>query len=158
MNFSGALRQHQDSEGLFCCLLASSIVEKSQTMLVLNPLYVTHFLSVKNFCQCPEILRHVHLYGFLLFLLTWVLSVWKPKLFNLGTFSWIMYLLVSWMQCLLSMKTILVIFIASVLFFLQVAFYPACSFSINIYVHNYNQKKNYEWKSWNYKTKRIPHK
>lgn len=135
MNFSGALRQHQNSEGLFCCLLASS-VEKSQTMLVLNPCLWPIFSLLRIFAS---VLKFYSI-AFVWFS-TWVLSVWKPKLFNLGTFSWIMYLLVSWMQCLLSMKTIPVIFIASVVFFLQVAFYPACSFSINIYVHNYNERK-----------------
>lgn len=43
MTFSGVLHQLQDFERLIYCHLASSIVEKSKT--ILNPFYVIHFLS-----------------------------------------------------------------------------------------------------------------
>lgn len=90
MTFSGVLHQLQDFERLIYCHLASSIVEKSKT--ILNPLYVIHFLSGNLIFFASALKFYSMCLGMGLFYSTvlvtwWVLSIWKLRLFNSGKFS-----------------------------------------------------------------------
>lgn len=95
MAFSGAGHQHQDFEGLLYRLPASKIVDKSKMILIINPLYVTHFLSRNleyslpvywNFTVCALLQS---LCSFTVLVTWWIFSIWNFKLFNSGKFSWI---------------------------------------------------------------------
>lgn len=94
MTFSGVGHQEQDFEGLLYCLPASRIVEKSKTILIINALYVTHFLSRNlEFSKFFSVLKFysmclvMGLCSSTVLVTWWILSIWKLKLFNSGKFS-----------------------------------------------------------------------